>query len=354
MTRAFVLATLLALAACSPTFDPASRVEKLRVLAVRAEPPELDPAGVETAALQSLVVRADFAAQPARTTTVVHLACIPAPGQVAPSPCVMMASLADPAEVLAAAAPASCAPPAAPGPGEAPPPVFAGVEACVDGACGPAALSGGGALPPAAVRVPSGYSFDALPASSPERILGTQIVVLALARDATPDELAAGAGGACPQADLLTRLAALWRTREHVLSTKRVPIRGPLAPDAPNRNPSVDGILAGAIPLDPVGATTVAPGDVALAPILPAGAAGEPETYTKLDAAGQPIETAQEEWVYSWFSTLGDLDELHTRGAATEKWTVGGAAGTRAKVAVVARDLRGGTAWALRDVVVGP
>ena len=89
--------------------------------------------------------------------------------------------------------------------------------------------------------------------------------------------------------------------------------------------------------------------------MVAAGAGGVPEPYTKLDAYGVPIESATEEWVYSWFSNAGELDQLHTRGAEADAWVVGALApGARAKVAVVVRDLRGGTAWAVRDVAVAP
>ena len=69
----FTLAAL-ALAACSPDFDPASKVDKLRVLAIKAEPPEVEPGSVAT--LESLVLRADFDADPLRTTTVVSCTTI--------------------------------------------------------------------------------------------------------------------------------------------------------------------------------------------------------------------------------------------------------------------------------------
>ena len=346
MTRPLVVAAVLALTACSPEFDPASKLEKLRVLAIQAEPPELDPDGIRTASLTSLVLRADFVLAPSRTTTVVHLACVPVPGDSASTPCVMLATLRDPAAAIAAGARQACAPG---GSGSAPWPAIdlAGIERCVGVTCGPATV-GGTPVQPARLAVPSGLAF---PPSGPERIIGVEAVVLAFALDATPDELVAGVGTACPGGDVAANLARLWPEREHVLSTKRVRIRGPAAPDPPNRNPGLDGIAARAVALDPAGATTVAPGEVSLTPVLAAGPAGEPEVFTKLDAAGAPIETGPEEWVYSWFSTAGEVEDLHTRSAAaSDEWTVG-AVGP-ARVAVVVRDLRGGTAWAVRDVVV--
>ncbi len=352
MRRSILVLAALAIAACSPEFDPASRIEKLRVLAIRAEPPEIDP--TESSALTSLVLRAD-GAEAERTTTVVHLACIPDPREPArASPCTAFALLRDPAAAVADLARRSCDAGGVPEGFRWAPVVLVGIEQCAAASCGPVASGDAAAYPPR-LGVPPAFDFPEAVAGAPpppERILGVQAVVLAFALDATPDELVAGAGTACPAGDVASNLAALWAAREHVLSTKRVAIRGPDSPDAPNRNPAVDGILAGATSLDPAAPTPLAAGELELAPILPAGPAGEPELYTTRDASGAAIETGPEEWVYSWFSTAGELDDLHSRGAATDRWTVTSAG--PAKVVVVVRDLRGGTAWAVRDVVVGP
>jgi hypothetical protein len=224
----------------------------------------------------------------------------------------------------------------------------AGFEACVDGVCGPAS-DGGVPLAPARVALPAGFAF---PASGVDRIVGVQAVDLAFAVDATPEELGlAGVGAACPVADVADRLSAYWAAREHVLTVKRVPIRGPASPNAANRNPAVDGIQATGATLDPAAPTTVLASNLLLTPVLPAGAAGQPEVYVKLDASGAPIDTETEEWVYSWFATSGELKDLHTRSATkADEWKVFSRG--PARVVVVVRDLRGGTAWAVRDVVV--
>lgn len=345
-TTVLLAACALALAACAPEFDPASRIDKLRVVAIQAEPPEIEPSGAAT--LTSLVLRADFATAPSRTTTVVHLACVPVPGDPTPAPCVVLANLRDPAAAIGELAREGCA--GGGGDGMAPWPVIdlAGIEECAGTRCGPAA-AGEAALFPARLTVPVGFAF---PATGPERILGVEVVDLAFALDATPDELAEGVGTACPAGDLATNLARLWAEREHVLATKRVVIRGPDAPvGEQNHNPVVTGILADGLPLDPAGNTTLAAGTAELAPELPAGPEGEPELYTRLDASGAPIETAPEEWVYSWFATAGELDELHTHGTETDLWAFGDVHGP-VRLAVVVRDLRGGIAWAVRDVVV--
>ncbi len=339
----------LAAAACSPDFTPASRVEGLRVLAIRADPPEIAPAPAsgtpvapDRAALTTLVVRADHATDPTRQTTVLYLACVPVPGDPTPSPCVALAGLRDPTEVLAQAAQASCA-----AGGDAPAIAFAGVEVCEGRACGPVTV-GGVTLPSPELVLPAGYGFDALPPGAPERALGVQAELLAFALDATPDELAAGGVGACPAADVAPRIAALWAARDHVLAVKRVWIRGPEAPDAPNVNPAIDDVAAGGVSLPDV----VAPGTHWLAPLLPAGADDLHQPYTELDAAGVPIAPRREEWVYSWFSTVGDLEDLHTGDGEQEEWSVADLGA--ATVAVVVRDLRGGTAWTVRDVTVAP
>jgi hypothetical protein len=271
---------------------------------------------------------------------------VPVPGSAAPTPCVTFDALGDVGALVAHVAATVCdAPPA----GAAP--FLAGVEACQAGACG-AAFAGGTALPHAELAAPAGY-FDALAAAdpgAPELILGVQAVILAFALDASPDELAQGAPTACPEGDVVAGLARLWPSREHVLATKRVTIRGPLAPDEQNENPIIEELVAGVTTLDPAAATTVAGGTV---PLRATSTDADHQLYTKLDAAGLPIETAREEWVYSWFSTAGELDELHTAEGESDEWIVGGTPdGARALVAAVVRDLRGGVGWAVREVRV--
>jgi len=354
MNRNLALAAAaLATLACSPDFDPASKIDKLRVLAIQAEPPEIfppgDPSVAHTAALTSLVLRAeDFDPAAVHTTTVVYLACVPTPGVPAPSPCVMLETLRDPTAMIGQAAAATCA-----GDTGASGIAFVGVEVCEGGTCGPA-VAGGTPLPSPELAVTTRVSrgFDALLPGAPERILGVQAEVLAFALDATPDELVADAGTTCPIGDIAARLSELWPAREHVLATKRVVIRGPEAVDAPNQNPAIDAMVAGVTTLDPVAVTTIAGGAI---PLRPDFDAARCETYTKLDAAGVPIETVREDWVFSWFSTAGEMDELHTHGATTDEWRVSGEpAGTPALVAAVVRDLRGGTAWTVHRVRVTP
>jgi hypothetical protein len=203
-------------------------------------------------------------------------------------------------------------------------------------------------------RVDDGFAALRAQGGGPELVLGVEAVVLAFALDASAGELVAAGAGAtsCVAGDLVTGLSRLWPSRDHVLSTKRIQIRGPDAPDAPNVNPAIDEIVAGATTLVAAAPTTVKAGTI---PLKPVPRPGLYQQYTELDASGVPIDTTSEEWVYSWFSTAGELDELHTRGTEPDEWTVAApAGGARALVAAVVRDLRGGVAWAVREVVVAP
>ncbi|MBI5070106.1 MAG: hypothetical protein HZB56_17865 [Deltaproteobacteria bacterium] len=355
MFRIPLALAVLALAACSPDFDPASRVEKLRLLAVRADPPEIEPpsataAAPDRAALTALVLRGDLSARPA---TVLYVACLPGPDS-SPTPCTTLATLRDPAALAVEATRAAC-------PGAAVAPVvFAGAEVCSAGACGPARATLDGTVvdfPPPALALPPGYGFGGLPRGSPERALGTFAPVLAFAVDAAPDELAGAAPGGCPAARLGAGLARLWGEREHVLAEKRVHVRGPEAPDAPNRNPAVAGIAASGAALGEAPPSPLGAGRWALRPLLPPDAGALHDLETTLDASGAPVGRAPEEWVYSWFSTAGEIDVLHTREPEPDEWRLAAgdvAGGGRALVAVVVRDLRGGTAWVTREVALRP
>jgi hypothetical protein len=350
----------LALGGCTPDFDPASRIDKLRVVAIRADPPEIEPAGPTTvaadrAALTSLVLRADFDADLVPTTTVVHVACLPAPGSPSSTACQTFDALRDLGALVADVVATACSadPASAASIGE---PFLVGAEACAPGSCGEASAEGT-PLRRAELVAPAGY-FDALLAAAPghpDLILGVQAVVLAFAIDAAPDQLVRGVAGPCAEARLLAGLVQRWPDpgTAHVLATKRVLVRGPASRDPePNHNPAVDDLVAGATTLVEGAATTVPAGKVDLRATFSDAAR---ETYTKRDAAGDAIETLREEWVYSWFATAGEIDELHTGGGESDEWTVGGTpGGQRALVAAVVRDLRGGVGWAVRAVSVVP
>lgn len=240
MTARPLLLSAALLAACSPEFDPASRVEKLRVLAVRAEPPEIAPASYgappDAARLGALAVHPDFATDPSRRAVVLHVACTPRPGDPGPSPCTLLEALAEPSAILAAVdLDLACA---SPGLGAAGAVTLAGFESCGLEGCGPVSV-----------------------------------------------------------------------------------LRDP-----------ADGASAVELPLP------------ALVPLFPGDPAPLRESYVECDAAGRYVGTATGEWVYSWFATAGEIDDLHTRDGGDPTLFTAPASG-RTLVYAVARDLRGGVAW---------
>jgi hypothetical protein len=375
-TRSLSLAVALtSLAACTPEFDPASEVTTLRVLAVRAEPPELAPAPAlgdppsssgqaapDTATLGALVAHPDFVADPARRVTLVHVACTPEAGDPTASACLSLTSLADPRALLPAADLAlACADP---GRGREGAITLAGLESCGRAGCEPIEVrldsadpASAVALPSPAYRLPGDLGLGALPPGAPERILGIEVVTLALALDVAPDALApAGTStDACAAlAAFGARFAEEWDLHANVASVKRIRVRGPDATDAPNTNPPLTGVAFDGTALPPPGGapTAIAAVEADLLPLFP----GDPdllrERYTRRDAAGAAIEEKIEDWAFSWFATAGELEDLRTN-APDEPERFAPEPG-RALVYVVARDLRGGTSWTIGEVDVSP
>jgi hypothetical protein len=360
-----LLLSALALAtACTPDFDPASEVRSLRVLAIRAEPPEIAPAGdgaaPSRATLASLVAHPAFADDLSRRAVVLHVACTPTPGDPGPSPCTVLSELADPTALLGAAdLAAACATPGRGAPGEI---TFAGIEVCGVEGCAPVSVprdpadpGSTVALPAPAYELPADYTLAALPQGAAERVLGLAVTSLALALDAAPAELAPAEAvpDACAALSaVIARFEAEWPLRAHVAALKRIGVRGPEAGSTPNQNPVISGVAMAGAALPAPGPTpaAVAPGvEVELLPVLPGDFAALRETYVHYDAAGTPIETKQEDWTFSWFSTAGDLDELHTNDPAEPQVLTAPRTG-RAVVWTVVRDLRGGTAWTAGEI----
>ena len=195
-------------------------------------------------------------------------------------------------------------------------------------------------------------------------MLGVEVVDLALALDASPDDLApaAAVSDACAAlAAVAARFQAAWPLQGHVATLKRIQVRGPDALSPPNVNPTLAGMqLDGAALPAPGGtpAAAVADEKADLLPILVAGRLTADElaadfeslrqTYTRVDSSGAAIETKQEDWTWSWFATSGDLKDLHTHSVSdAEVFTP--AAG-RTLVWAVVRDLRGGVAWQAAEV----
>jgi hypothetical protein len=379
MTRVHAVASLaaLALAACSPGFDGPEKVKGLRVLAVRAEPPEigaaLDASGgpewpPSTAALQSLIGHPDFAAGDETVHGVVlHLACTPTPGDPLGTVCTQISALAQPSDLLqhVLADPAvACS---ANGQGTVDTVTFSGLEACSRSGCGqllvppdPANPSAVQALPTPGYRLPDDYSLKSLPAGNSQRVLGTDVIDLALALEAAPADLAP------PQAvppdcqsllpAVLGQLVARWPERAHVVSLKWIHVRGPdMPPDSkPNLNPQVSGMSLGGAMLPPLTASpeAVAPGrSQDLLPVLPGDFTTLRQSYQRFDTEGRYVDTRDEDWAYSWFATDGVLKESHTT-SWDERNPYEPKSG-RAMLWLVVRDLRGGEAWTAGEVA-GP
>lgn len=374
-----VLVALLA-SACGEGFLPATYVKDLRVLAVRAEPPEIAwehdeiPARSE---VSSLVADPAQLRLPEREVIVGYLACTPDPSSVAPSPCTAVATLREPAELGRYLPSDFCEAAGTGGEGGAGPFSFLGAERCLhEEGCAPIVLEHGGLsipLPPPAYRLEDDLGMGALPPGHPARTRGTQAMIFAFAVVATPDELLAGVEETeeCRlSAALMSRFLALFESRPNVLALKRIQIRGPDNRDEPNVNPRVAGILAEGAPLpaDPGEAATFSRDTPVALFARPAASPldeeGRPlhgshlQRYTRFRRDGTAIGEDQEEWRFSWFSTGGRFSENRTtKGPA--RWTTPGGAeddplppGGRTFLYVVVRDGRGGTDWVQREVRV--
>ena len=189
------------------------------------------------------------------------------------------------------------------------------------------------------------------------------MVVLSLALEATPAELAPASPVTpdCPTLlpEVLGWLGAQWSLRPHVASLKWIHVRGPEMPAASpaNQNPFVTGISFGGTDLAPVGGapTGIAAGsERPLHPHLAADAVPPHETYQRYDTDGKYVDTRQEEWAYSWFTTSGDLKHARTQAWDQENEFTprrnGDGSPRDAVLWVVARDLRGGEAWSAAQV----
>jgi len=365
---------LAAASGCGETFKPASYVDSLRVLAVRADEPELIPPGGEPASLPSSTrlraLVADPAAldDPSREATVLYLSCTPDPLDPNASGCTALANLKVDGAMARAAAASLCAPPGQGGGVGDAPMRFAGLEVCAQGrGCEPIVVEVDGVpteLPPPVYEVPEGTDLAGLPAGHPVRTRGIQAMIVAVAVAASPGELltevdatepcaiAAGAG---------EHLGRLLDERESVTAVKRVQIRGPDAPDDVNVNPAIDGVSRSGKPIpevvgDPVPTEArIRPGAaVDLRPI----ATEVRQRYTRLDAEGAPLEAVEELWTYSWFASAGTLEKRRTRGtgepvefqAPTDAKDDPIPASKRVFVWAVVRDGRGGVDWVTREL----
>lgn len=365
-------AALAALAGCGPDFDPPSEVQKLRLLAVKAEPPEIGAGGdvADRAAISALVADPAQYINTTRSAMILHLACTPDPREPGGDDCTAIESLRDPEALSALLAEAAAGSDGA-GTGVVGGVSLAGIESCDGrGPCVPATIGAGTAastsLPAPVYVVPPELDLAGLPEGTPARISGVQVSVLSILIAASPDELLDGGVGGSGSGALDSFLSE----RENVISVKRIQIRGPEARDPPNVNPSVPGILADGAPLPADGSMAVAPGaETRLSPrppVIPVDALGQPlpeeiyQRYTRLDQYGQPVGTLSEEWLYSWFGTSGSFTYDRTRADEVCTWTAPDGSQDeplppegRAYLFLVVRDARGGIDWIVREVRVG-
>lgn len=365
--RTHVAATLLAftlLSACGPDFDGPEEIRSLRLLAVQAEPPELGAAAdgsgpswpATAAALRSLVAHPGFATPGGQRAVVLHLACTPAPGDLEATVCTQFSRLTDPDGLVGLIdAAGACA---APGRGVPNAITFSGLEACDRTGCAPfsvrrdpADATSSVALPPPSYALPDGFALSALPPGHVQRVLGLDVVDVLLVLEATPDEVAPTAAmpDACSALQaVLQRIGEGWRSRPHVVAIKWMHVRGPDMPpeSAPNRNPALAGISFGgdALPAPGAAPMTARVGQERdLLPVLPGPFTDLRERFQRFDTAARYVDTRDEEWGYSWFTTAGELDD-----ARTNLWDEGlpfAPAPGPAMIWLVARDLRGGTSW---------
>ncbi|MBI5544964.1 MAG: hypothetical protein HY901_13825 [Deltaproteobacteria bacterium] len=365
-------ALAVAAAGCVPTFDPASKVESFRLLAVQAEPPQIaDPAPDPAAAparppgatlLTSLVADERHLTEPGRRSTVLHFACTPEPADPSQALCTAFANLRDPMALVAGSLSSQACTGGVPqiplGQGIVGGISLSGLEACDGSGCGAATIAYDPAdptrtlaLPPPVYILPAELDLDSMAADAPERMLGMNVVVVSLAVDATPEELFSGSDLCQAFANLSTRLEDLRAERASVTAVKRIVIRGPDETDEPNRNPVLAGIT---LPSDVFAGQVVD-----LTPLLPADPAFQP--YTRREENGAAIEAASEAWAYSWYATSGKYEDEHSWSDKEPQvsWTAPGAEGSgdvpeagKVRFWVVVRDFRGGIAWASQEAVI--
>ena len=119
-----------------------------------------------------------------------------------------------------------------------------------------------------------------------------------------------------------------------------------------NHNPTVNGIRLGAALLPAPGGTPAPAVAGQTTDLLPDFGAGSYESlrerYQRYDTTGTLVDTRDETWAYSWFSTSGELDHAHT-DSDDPRNTLSPGRG-RAVVWLVVRDLRGGMSWTAGEI----
>jgi hypothetical protein len=302
---------LLAALSCGETFQPATRIAGLRVLSIRASPPDLSPG--ESATLTALVV--DPRA-PSRANTFLWLACDPDPRALEQPSCAKYETLQDPAALLRA--------------GKLP--------------TGVRLLGAGNGI---RFSAPDKL-FEHVAADDLNRRRGVFSLVLLLAL------------GAPPPADLsaeeLTSLFLKVQKKEvdAVIAVKRIRI----AEDAAyNKNPTIKAVKIGE-EVWPAGLrpAKVRPGEAL--PLVGLAEEGSVEHFTQIDAQGQSLEK-DEKLIFSWFVTTGELATQRTPAEEAEDQTLVAPflfssvpASRRGTMYAVLRDGRGGADWMVRGLFI--
>lgn len=380
--RHFSFLALFFLLGCGEGFLPASYVNGLRILAVKAEPPEIawENGDIPSESQISVLVADPIQLEvPEREIVVGYLSCTPDPKNPGPNPCTAVTNLRSPAQLGKHLPDDPCEQGGEGGPES--PFAFLGAERCLhEEGCAPLVFEYEGIeipLPRPTYRLEDDLGLGALPPGHPARTRGTQVVILAFAVAATPEELVEGVDTSdeCRfSTSLMSRFFGLFEERENLLAIKRLQVRGPDNQDEPNRNPGVSGILAEGIPLPeelgepwPQAASFSRNRLVRLYPRPPASPLdeeGKPlhdalfQRYTRYRQDGSAVGEVEEEWRYAWFSTGGRFEEGRTADRDANWTTPTGEAddpippGGRTFLYLVVRDGRGGIDWVRREVRV--
>jgi hypothetical protein len=292
---------LLLLWACTPNWNPASVIDSLRVIGVRAEPPEIRPG--QSAVLQQLLIEPN-----GKKTTTLWLGCDPDPFNEGRGACTDVNELTDPSTLV-----------------------------------NTSALPGGVKLIGFNDQVTystDAHLFDVLDAGDPRRITGTVglVVSIAVAEEVSPTATS----------QELKALADRVRSgqTESQLTLFRVSVSE--SPN-PNHNPVADQLTVN-VPL--------APGQTALVePVTPAAldlTAHDLEMYDEQTPSG--VQHLTEHIIAAWYTNAGrfiqDRVELYgdvksyLTGPGDDPQTDPVPPDHRGTLWAVIRDSRGGQAWA--------
>jgi hypothetical protein len=265
MRARLLLVAAVALAGCDNNLPVASFIDKLRVLAVRAEPPELAPGA--TTALSVLAVEPAHPVGPTAPLSAIWLACRIPPGVATPPPCGLDGSSLDGTQL-----PASCG-------------AAASGELCV------LATTMEASLTPAPALLGADVSTD--------------LLVTVVVADT-------GAGAAACLLDTARNSGLPTEPDNCVISIKRVTVRDPLRADAanpfapPNQNPTLDVFDL----VDEDGTTRSLLDGEASVPPAPANqnVSRKLGAVRSASAAEQKPDGGYEALSLSWFTTGGSID----------------------------------------------